>query len=242
LHENNFQIRYNACHERGWSDTYLIEYKGTGVGYGAIKGSESIKNRDALFEFYLIPTYRHLYSVAFNDLLHVADFRFIETQSNNQPLTALLYQNCYGIRAEAILFEEGTTTFFTREGAFFRSRRANDKVFEHKHEPEGEYVLEWNNEVIATGGFALHYNHPFADLYIEVDELYHRKGFGTFLVQELKRECYLNGRVPAARCNIYNTASKATLLKAGFKIAGYMLSGTVYHELGNKHSDRKNNR
>jgi hypothetical protein len=33
--------------------------------------------------------------------------------------------------------------------------------------------------------------------------------------------------VPAARCNIENIASKATLLKAGLAIAGYMLMGDV---------------
>jgi hypothetical protein len=24
LQETNFQIRYNACHERGWTDSYLL--------------------------------------------------------------------------------------------------------------------------------------------------------------------------------------------------------------------------
>ena len=66
---------------------------------------------------------------------------------------------------------------------------------------------------------------PFADLYMEVQEAYRRKGLGSLLIQELKRECYLTGRVPAARCNIENTASKSTLLKAGLKIAGFMLLG-----------------
>jgi GNAT superfamily N-acetyltransferase len=68
---------------------------------------------------------------------------------------------------------------------------------------------------------------PFADLYIEVNEVYQRKGLGSFFIQELKKECYRNGRVPAARCSIDNAASKATLLKAGLKIAGYMLLGIV---------------
>jgi GNAT superfamily N-acetyltransferase len=62
---------------------------------------------------------------------------------------------------------------------------------------------------------------------MEVREDYRRKGFGSFLLQELKRECYLAGRVPAARCNINNAASKASLLKAGFKIAGFMVIAEI---------------
>jgi hypothetical protein len=50
---------------------------------------------------------------------------------------------------------------------------------------------------------------------------------GSYIVQQVKRECYLAGRVPAARCNMENAASKATLLKAGLAIAGYMLIGEV---------------
>ena len=242
LHENNFQIRYNACYERGWSDNYLIKYKGARVGYGAIKGAESLKGRDTVFEFYLIPSYKHLYSIAFEELIRVADVRFIECQSNDQFLTSILYQYSNNIHADVILFEDSTTTSFIKEGLVFKSRHEDDKVFEHKREPVGEYVLAWNNEIIATGGFALHYNIPFADLYMEVNELYHRKGFGSFLVQELKRECYLNGRVPAARCNIDNAASKATLLKAGLKIAGYMLLGSVTREVKSNHSNSENNR
>jgi GNAT superfamily N-acetyltransferase len=231
LYENNFQIRYNACHERGWSDSYIIEYDGARVGYSAIKGAENLESRDTIFEFYLIPPYKQLYSIAFEELLRIADVRFIECQSNDQLLTSILYQFGNKIQADTILFEDSTTTFVNKEGVVFRSRHEDDKVFKHKREPVGEYVLECSNEIVATGGFALHYNLPFADLYMEVNEVYQRKGLGSFFIQELKKECYLNGRVPAARCSIDNAASKATLLKAGLKIAGYMLLGNVTHKV-----------
>jgi RimJ/RimL family protein N-acetyltransferase len=68
---------------------------------------------------------------------------------------------------------------------------------------------------------------PYADLYYEVNENHRQKGFGSYMVQELKRETYLMGRVPAARCNINNVISKATLLKAGFKVCGYRLNGEI---------------
>ena len=234
LYENNFQIRYNACHERGWSDSYIIEYQGARIGYSAIKGAENLKSRDTIFEFYLIPPYKQLYSIAFEELLRIADIRFIECQSNAQLLTSILYQYGNKIQADTILFEDNTTTLVTKEGVVFRRRHEDDQVFKHKREPVGEYVLECSNEIVATGGFALHYNLPFADLYIEVNEVHQRKGFGGFFIQELKKECYRNGRVPAARCSIDNAASKATLLKAGLKIAGYMLMGSVTKEVSGK--------
>jgi len=106
LYENNFQIRYNACHERGWSDSYIIEYDGARVGYSAIKGAENLESRDTIFEFYLIPPYKQLYSIAFEELLRIADVRFIECQSNDQLLTSILYQFGNKIQADTILFED----------------------------------------------------------------------------------------------------------------------------------------
>lgn len=73
----------------------------------------------------------------------------------------------------------------------------------------------------------LNYNFPYADIYMQVNEPFRRKGLGSFLVQELKAEAYRIGRVPAARCNIDNKISKATLLKAGFKICGFRLKGNI---------------
>ncbi len=227
LQENKFQIRYNACHERGWSDSYLIEHNGAKVGYGSIKGNQNLSDRDTVFEFYLIPSFRHLSSVAFTELLKVSGARFIECQSNDQLLTSMLYQYGQNIYSDVILFEDSTTTFLNKDDVVFRKRLDNDIIFEHKREPVGEYVLDLMDEIVASGGFALHYNMPFADLYLEVKEEYHRKGLGSFLIQELKRECYLNGRVPAARCSIDNMASKAALVKAGLTVAGFMLLGSV---------------
>ncbi len=40
------------------------------------------------------------------------------------------------------------------------------------------------------------------DLYTEDREDCCGRGFGSFLLQELKKECYLAGRVPAARCDL----------------------------------------
>ena len=227
LQENNFQIRYNACHERGWTDSYLVTQNEITIGYGSVKGKENISDRDTVFEFYIIPSFRNIASLAFSALLDSSKVSFIECQTNDLLLTSLLYQHAQNIQSDTILFKEHSTTFLTANKLNFRKRNDDDIVFEHFSEPVGDYVAVLNNEVIATGGFLLHYNKPFADLYMEVNKDHRRKGVGSFLIQEIKRECYLAGRVPAARCSIDNIGSKATLIKAGLGIAGYMLSGKV---------------
>lgn len=227
LQENNFQIRYNACHERGWTDSYILTYNNEKIGYGSIKGNESINDRDTVFEFYIIPPYRSLSSAVFLELLSSSKATFIESQTNESLLTSLLYQYGNNIKTDTILFEEYMTTDLKIDEALFRKPNESDIIFEHKAEPVGTYVLELNKEIVATGGFLLHYNMPFADLYMEVKEDYRRKGLGSYIIQETKKQCYLSGRVPAARTSTENIASKATLLKAGFKIAGFMLLGEV---------------
>jgi len=72
-----------------------------------------------------------------------------------------------------------------------------------------------------------HDNVPYADLHMEVRKDRWRQGFGGFILQEVKKACYLAGRVPAARCGLQNTASRATLIKAGFKLCEFMLKGTI---------------
>jgi hypothetical protein len=48
-----------------------------------------------------------------------------------------------------------------------------------------------------------------------------------FILQEVKKACYLAGRVPAARTGLDNVASGATLQKAGLRVSGFMLFGFV---------------
>ncbi len=226
LQESNFQVRYNACHERGWSDSYLLKLDDRGVGYGSIKGRE-IPDRDTLFEFFVIPPFRKHASDLFREFLNAARPQFIECQSNDRLLTAILFEFAHNISADTVLFEDHCVTNLAIPGAIVRRKRDADAIFPHGVEPVGEYVVELNSEIVATGGFMLHYNHPFADLYMEVREDHRRRGIASFLLQEVKRECYLAGRVPAARTGINNLGSRGALTKAGLRVAGFMLTGEV---------------
>ena len=99
LQETNFQIRYNACHERGWTDSYLLKVDAKEVGYGSINGQE-IKNRDTIFEFFLVPPYRKLASRIFPELIAASAVKLIECQSNDFLLTSMLYEFAQNIRSK----------------------------------------------------------------------------------------------------------------------------------------------
>jgi GNAT superfamily N-acetyltransferase len=226
LQEMNVQIRYDACHARGWTDSYALTIDGQQAGYGAIKGQE-IADRDTIFEFYVIPPFRRHACDLFGALLAASSATYIECQSNDAHLSPMLGRFARDVRNTCVLFLDDAITAHTIEGATVRRRREGDRIFRHHAEPEGDFVVDLRGDIVATGGFLLHYNMPFADLYMEVHEAWRRKGIGAFLVQEVKKQCYLAGRAPAARCGVENDASKATLLKAGFRAAGFMQLGRV---------------
>jgi GNAT superfamily N-acetyltransferase len=227
LQETNVQIRYNARHERGWSDSYLLRVGDDAIGYGAVHGKERLTDRDSIFEFYVVPTYRAWAGRAFAALLAASGAAHVEAQSNDPLLASMLYEFTTDVHAPVILFADHAVTTLDLPGVTFRARRADDEFFAHTTEGVGDYVLEEAGVVVATGGFTLHYNEPFADLYMEVSPSCRRRGLGSLLLQHVKRECYLAGRVPAARCRRENTASRATLLKAGCRVAGVLLAGRV---------------
>jgi GNAT superfamily N-acetyltransferase len=227
LQANNVQIRYNSCHERGWSDSYIVEHKGLKIGYGSVKGNNKIEDRDTIFEFYVIPAFRNLAPLVFEELLKTTGVSYVESQTNEPFLTSFAYTHGTHLSSDTILFLDDRVTHLQPKGALFRRRIDGELIFKHYAEPQGDFVVERLGEVVATGGFLLHYNMPFADIYMEVREDSRRKGIGSFLVQEIKVQCYLAGRVPAARTGSNNIASKSTLLKAGLEVAGHMLLARV---------------
>ena len=222
LQENNFQIRYDACHERGWSDSYLLSDDRMPVGYGSVKGKGNLADRDAVFEFYLLPHHRRESNQFYHSLLTTSQARFMECQTNDFLHAAMVFEFGKGIRSDTILFSDHSTTRLQVPNAEVRLRRDSDIIFE-KYKDPGAYVLLVHEEVVASAGFLLHYNMPFADLYMEVRPDFRGHGYGAYILQEVKKHCYAAGRVPAARCSIKNPASRASLLNAGLRICGYML-------------------
>lgn len=223
----NCQIRYDSCHIRHWADEYVLLLDDEKVGYGAVKGKAALADRDAIFEFFLLPPYQKYNSLVFEKLIKISKSKYIECQTNDFQLTSLLYEFGCQIYSDTILFEDQITTFYQDSTLSFRNREHGDDVFGKPAADEGEYVLEKEGEIVADGGFLLHYNKPFADLYMETAKAHRNKGYASYILQELKKACYQAGRVPAARCSIKNKASKAALIKAGMGVCGYMLVAEI---------------
>lgn len=220
LHELNAQVRYDAAHRRSGTTEYLVRRDDRDIGYGSVKDTQA--GAGTVFEFYLLPGFRTDALDALRRLVDVSKADALECQSNDPFCGSLVPRLSDQVTTDTILFAAETSNGLRSDGVFRRRRRA-DRVFEHKAEPVGDFVIEVAGAVVATGGFLLHYNPPFADLFMEVRPDARRRGYGSFLIQELIAECYLAGRVPAARTGTDNVASQRTLLKGGLRECGRML-------------------
>ncbi len=220
LHELNRQFICNKCHDYGWADSYVFMMAGQTAGYGAVWGTDRREDRDTIFEFYLLPAYRHHAHEIFLSFRAACGAAYVEAQTNDALLALMLFTHTANIRGEAILFEDHITTSLRQPGVMFREVTSADESA-----GDNEYLLEQDGRIVATGGLMLNYNHPYADIYMDVKEPFRGNGYGSYIVQELKREAYARQRVPAARCNVSNRVSQRTLERAGLKICGYRLKG-----------------
>ena len=221
LQEINAQVRYDAAHGRRGAGWFLVRQDGRDVGYGALKDLQD--GPGTIFEFYLVPTLRHEAVETLRRLVHVSNASALECQTNDR-FYASLVQDAFGsVTCDTILYGAAPFVAQERPDATFRLRKRSDRVFEHQVEPVGDFVVDIDDDVIATGGFLLHYNPPFADVFMEVRPDARRRGYGSFLVNRILAECYLAGRVPAARTSTDNVASQRTLLRAGLVECGRML-------------------
>jgi len=79
----------------------------------------------------------------------------------------------------------------------------------------------FHNEVcVGNGGLYYHYNRPFTDVSMHVDEPFRRRGYGSAIVRALANQALANGDRPAARCNAENEASRKCLIRGGFVPVG----------------------
>ena len=223
LEERKFQFVLNKCHDYGWADTYLFVMDGKKIGYGSVWGSAQRTDRDTIFEFYILEPYLKFAQLVFLRLQMSSGAIYIECQSNDQLLASMLYEYAADINTEAILFEDRLETGYAISDVVFRKPVETDQM----GTDDSDYVLALKDEVVASGGLMLNYNPPYADIYMQVKAAFRHRGFGSLMVQELKKLAYGLGRIPAARCNINNPVSRATLIKAGFEVCGYRLKGKV---------------
>jgi GNAT superfamily N-acetyltransferase len=222
------QVVHDSIHiRRGWTQEYLLTIGNTAVGYGSVAIGGPWANQPALYEFFVIPTERQRLFELFQALLTASGVMAIEVQSNDALATVMLHAFAPQVTSEAILFHDKMTTALVVPGATVREPTASEAPDTDVEERQWRRVVEIDGRVAASGGVLFHYNRPYGDIYMDVEEAFRRRGLGSFLVQELKRLCYEGGHVPAARCNPANLASQRTLQRAGFVPCGHILKGLV---------------
>lgn len=226
--EMHCQIIHDSLHERGFTHSYLIRADGMVAGYGCVLGYGT-DPKDIVREFFVLPPYVTRTAHLFERFVEACGATSIEAQTNDARLTSLLLRYASSVEREKILFSDGFTSELENPGVTFRRTTDADRRARSRTTDEmGDWVLTMGDQVVASGGVLFHYNVPYGDVHMEVESSFRRRGYGSFLVQELKRACYQMGRVPAARCDITNTASRATLEKAGMVPCAYLLKGTLH--------------
>jgi hypothetical protein len=237
--EMNCQIVHDNMHYRtGWTETYLLEIAGESAGYGSILVAGPWTGTRTAFEFVVLPAHRTRAFALFDDFLAASRADAMEIQSNDTLITAMFHTFAHDIATEKIVFADSVTTHLLLDGSGLpldssglpldRSGLPLEGVtLRQRPEPDNDWVLESGGVIAATGGILYHYNRPYGDIYMEVAEPFRRRGFGSYLVQELKRVCYESGSIPAARCSPDNVASRKTLQKAGFVPYANILTGKL---------------
>jgi GNAT superfamily N-acetyltransferase len=225
-HEMNCQIIHDSFPRRGFSDAYLIRVAGRIAGYGLVANKHY---PDTVNEFHTFPAYRAAALPMFLQLLEVSQATRIRAQTNDRLMLLMLYDCAADITSEAILFADALTTHLTCPTGNLRKVTEADKaqLDGNKLDAGAGWLIESDGVPVAAGDALFHYNPPYGDIYMAVHEPDRRRGFGSYLVQELKRISYEMGKIPAARCNVDNVGSRKTLQKAGLLPCGRILLGDV---------------
>jgi GNAT superfamily N-acetyltransferase len=228
--EMNCQIVHDSIHRRaGWTNTYLLQSDDNTAGFGSVALGGPWTGKPTIFEYYLLPEYRHRAFQLFDALREASGAHLMEAQSNETLLTVMLHAYAREIRSESIIFCDGLTTNHAAPGATLEQATSDEEVRAAiaNRQGGGEWRLQLDGNTIATGGILFHYNAPYGDVYMDVAEPFRRRGFGSYLVQELKRIAYERGAIPGARCSPDNLTSRKTLQKAGFVPYAHILTGAI---------------
>jgi GNAT superfamily N-acetyltransferase len=227
-HEMKCQTVLDSWHGRGWTDSYVLRADGRIAGYGLVGGVRA-ENKEIVTEFYVLPHLRDRALPLFRRFAEVSRAKSIEVQTNDTLLSFMLYDCAEKIDSRLIPFHEGVTTTLFLQGVIFRRVDEGDRerIVSQGLDADAEWMLEADATAIATGGLLCHYNVPYGDIFMGVAEPPRRRGFGSYLIQELKKVCYESGRIPAARCNVSNLASRATLQRAGMIPCARVLTGVI---------------
>jgi GNAT superfamily N-acetyltransferase len=228
--EMNCQIVHDSIHARlGWTHEYVVVDGDAAVGYASVAVAGPWRDKPTVYEFYMVPERRSRAFEAFDAFLSASNPQAFEVQTSDALTTVLCLTYARDIGTEKVVFRDHETTAHSANGATLRQVTSNEEIqgaIAHR-QGGGEWVVEIDGAVVGKGGVLFHYNVPYGDVYMEVDEAFRRRGIGAYLVQELKRICYALGSIPAARCDPTNVASRRTLQRAGFVPFAHILYGQL---------------
>ncbi len=216
--EAGCQVVRDSILRRGLADAWQIELHGERVGYAGVWNRYT---PDRLMEFFVLPEHRSVESQLFSAVVRAAGATSAEAQTNIEPQYRVVREHTSGATTEKLLFGDGADPGPSRPDLGFRARRASEEG------PEGEWVVTSAGRVVGAGGILHHYNPPYADLFMEVVPEARGHGVGSFLVGQLRRECLELGKIPAARCDPTNEASRRTLLRGGLVEVGAIVFGRL---------------
>jgi GNAT superfamily N-acetyltransferase len=228
--EMDGQIVHDSIHARlGWTLEYAITQGDRAVGYGSVAVAGPWRDRPTVYEFYLEPAFRTRAFELFDAFLDASKPQAFEVQTSDTLSTMMCLTHARDIGTERIVFRDGGTTMHNANGATLRCVTPAEDIQTAITERQGggEWVVEIDGTAVGRGGMLFHYNRPYGDIYMDVDEPSRRQGIGTYLVQELKRICYELGAIPCARCGTTNEASRRTLQRAGFVPFAHILFGSL---------------
>ena len=228
--EMNCQIVHDSIHRRpGWTLSFLLELGGVAAGFGSVAIGGPWKDKPTVFEFYVLTEHRSSAFDLFESFLAASGAQFFEVQSNDSLLTVMLHTYGRDIASEKIVFHDKLTTALPPNGAILRRVTSDEEVRRclEQRQGGGEWIIGVDGTSAGKGGILFHYNRPYGDIYMEVDEPFRRRGLGSYLVQELKREGYELGAIPCARCSPMNVASRRTLLRSGFLPFAHILNASI---------------
>lgn len=226
--EAGCQIVRDSIIPRGLAEPFSLHLDADLVGYAGV-WTEHFPGR--VMEFYLFPEARAHWDACSRALLEASGAAEIEAQTNLPMLHSVLRRFTSDIRVENILFAEpppavGSPSHPSSPDAHFRRRQPADDG------PPGDWVLVRREDgaIVAAGGYLQHYNPPYCDLFLEVAPREQRRGYGSYLVQELRKASRDAGLIPAARCDVANEASRRTLIRGGMLECGHIVAGRVDFE------------
>ncbi len=228
--EMNCQIVHDSIHSReGWTITYRLGIDGVPAGFGSVAIAGPWKDKPTIFEFHVRPKHRARVFDLFDALVIDSGARFMEVQSNDTLLAVMLHTYARDLWTEKIVFHDKVTTALPSMGAVIHGMTSDQETRQAIADRQGgpEWRLVLDGETVASGGILFHYNRPYGDIFMEVAEAHRGRGFGSYLVQELKRLAYELDSIPCARCSPDNIASRRTLQKAGLVPFANIVNGTL---------------